>query len=411
MVALTLNSCIGGGIFGVPTVAASLVGKGATLAWLVGGIANGLVMACYAEVGSRFREAGGTYIFARRAMGQFAGIQIGWFVLLVRIVSAAAVATVFASYLSGFIPAVYATAGRALVLAVVLGALALSNIVGVRSGTVVSNVVTLSKLAPLVLFAITGGMLALARGPAAAAPMAAVAHPQWMRAILLMGYAYGGYDTAIMPLSEAKDPQRDVPFAIAVALAAMMALFITIQAVSTYWIGMPLNDHPLADAAQQFLGGAGATVISLGALISCFGHMSANVLSVPRVSYALAQNGDFPGFLGIVHRRYRTPWISIVAFAATVWAFASFGSFSWNAFVSSAGRLVMYSSVAVALLIFRRKGPSAPFKMPAGILIAVLTIAICGLLAAQMRRGELYVLLITTALGAATWLWARAKAA
>jgi len=412
LVALVINTCIGGGIFGVPTVAASLVGKDAWLAWLIGGVANAPVMACYAEVGSRFRVAGGSYIFTRAALGRLVAIQVGWFSLLVRIVSAAAVATVFVSYLGSFFPHVTQPANRALLLAGVLGGLAIINVVGVQSGAALSNVFTVSKLVPLLVVAIVGGMLALLRGSAGRVPVPAVAHAEWLRAILLMGYAYGGYDTAVMPLGESKNPQRDVPFALGVALVAMMLLYVTIQAVTTYWTGIPAGDHPLADAAQRFLGGAGVTIVSLGALISCFGHMSGNVLSVPRVTFALAENGDFPSLFSAVHRRFRTPWVSIILFATLVWAFASFGSFRWNAFVSSAGRLVVYGSVSAALIALRkRQSDPAPFTLPGGVAIALAALAICGFLLTEMGRGEFTVMLITAAVAAVNWLWAKSSEA
>jgi len=411
LVALVINTCIGGGIFGVPTVAASLVGKDAWLAWLIGGAANAPVMACYAEVGSRFRVTGGSYIFARAALGRLVAIQVGWFSLLIRVLSAAAVATVFVGYLGSFFPKVTQPADRAIVLAGVLGGLAIINVVGVRSGAVLSNVFTVSKLVPLFLLASVGGVLALVHGSSGGVSVAPVADPQWLRAILLMGYAYGGYDTAVMPLGESKNPHRDVPFALGVALVATTALFVTIQAVTTYWVGIPVTDHPLADAAQRFLGGAGVTIVSLGALVSCFGHMSGNVLSVPRVTFALAENGDFPGFFGSVHQRFRTPWISIILFATLVWAFATFGSFRWNAFVSSAGRLVVYGSVAVALIVLRRREHEpAPFTPPGGVGIALLALAICAFLLSQMGRGELVVMLITLTVAALNWVWARSNA-
>ena len=178
--------------------------------------------------GLKVSGRGRSYIFARTALGRLVAIQVGWFSLLIRIVSAAAVATVFVSYLGSFL---IQPANRALVLAGVLGGLAMINVVGVRSGAALSNVFTVSKLVPLFLLASVGGILALLRGSSAGASVAVLAHPQWLRAILLMGYAYGGYDTAVMPLGESENPQRDVPFALGVALVATMLLFVAIQAV------------------------------------------------------------------------------------------------------------------------------------------------------------------------------------
>src|SRR5205085_10375552 len=105
--------------------------------------------------------------------------------------------------------------------------LAWVNVRGARSGTLLSNTVTVGKLVPLLLFALVGGVLALFR-PAGAPPAPELAHPEWLRAVLFMGYAFGGYDTAMMPLGESKDPQRDVPFALGIAPVALTLLFIII---------------------------------------------------------------------------------------------------------------------------------------------------------------------------------------
>jgi APA family basic amino acid/polyamine antiporter len=404
LVALVVNSVIGGGIFGVPSVAASLVGKQAVWAWLIGGLANGFVMACFAEVASRFHVAGGAYVFARTALGRFAGIQIGWMSWAVRIFSTAAVASVFIAYLGQFWPQAQQNWARALVLGVILGALALVNIRGATSGTRLSNLATICKLVPLLVLAIVGGVLAMVHGRAGAAAAPPVAHPQWLKAILLMGYAFGGYDTAMMPLGESKDPQRDAPFALLISLITMLALFISIQVVVTYWLGDPAaTERPLADAAQRFMGTAGAMVISVGALISTFGHISANVLGAPRLTYALAENRDFPRLFGIVHPRFRTPWVSIVLFAIAVWMAAVLGGFRWNAFVSSAGRLLVYGSVALVLLALRRKGP-APFTMPAGDLVAVIALGICVVLLLQMSKWDFVVIAGTVVIAALNWL-------
>src|SRR5215472_1956248 len=161
LVALVVNTVIGGGIFSVPSVAASLVGRGAIWAWVIGGVANGFIMACFAEVGSRFRVAGGAYIFARTTLGRFAGMQIGWMSWMVRIFSTSAVANVLLAYLGQFWPYAQQRAGKALVLGMLLGALALINIRGARMGTRLSDVVTVSKLVPLILVAVLGGVLAL----------------------------------------------------------------------------------------------------------------------------------------------------------------------------------------------------------------------------------------------------------
>src|SRR5262249_1410653 len=119
--------------------------------------------------------------------------------------------------------------------------------------------------------------------------------------------------------------------------------------------------RPLADSAARFLGPWGATLIGLGALISTYGYLSANLLHAPRVTFALADGGDFPRFLGRIHPRFRTPYVSILLYAALLLAFALLGNFRWNAMLSAVARLVVYAATAIALIVFRKTRGPAPF--------------------------------------------------
>jgi hypothetical protein len=111
--------------------------------------------------------------------------------------------------------------------------------------------------------------------------------------------------------------------------------------------------------ARVLMGLGGAALISVGALISVYGYLSANLLSVPRGTFALAERGDFPAVLGTIHARFRTPYVSIVAVALAVWAFALLGSFAWNVTLSAVARLFYYAAVCAAVPVLRRRQPQA----------------------------------------------------
>src|SRR4051812_35901524 len=124
LVALVINSIIGSGIFGLPSAIAKLLGSLAPWAYLLGALIIGVIMAVFAEVGSQFRESGGQYLYARAALGRFAGIQVGWFFLLVRITSGAAVMNLFVNYLGEFWPEAIAPFTRAALMSVMVAAFA-----------------------------------------------------------------------------------------------------------------------------------------------------------------------------------------------------------------------------------------------------------------------------------------------
>jgi len=403
LAALVINSIIGSGIFGLPSIVAGLVGAWSPLAYLLAATGMGLIMACFAEVASRFTAAGGPYLYAREAFGSFIGVQIGWLTWLVRITASAANANLFVIYLAEFWPSAEEPLLRALLLTLLIGGLAVVNYRGVRTGAQVSNVFTVLKLIPLLLFIGLGFLFMKPIEVRSATPPVEA----WLHAVLVLVYAYGGFEAALLPMAEAKNPRRDAPFALFVALATVTTVFTLIQVVVVSALPNAAGtERPLAAAARAFSGAWGAGMISAGALISVYGYLSSMMLNAPRLTFALAERGDFPAFFAAVHPRFRTPHISIVIFALLTWGLALAGTFAWNVMLSAAARLFTYASTCLALIILRRKGREEPaFRLPHGPVLAILALAFSAILVTRMGRGEVSVLVLTSLLALATWLW------
>ncbi len=415
LAALLLNSIIGSGIFGLPSVIAGLVGRDSVFAYLVAAAGMGLIMACFAEVASRFTAAGGPYLYARAAFGRFAGIEMGWLSWLVRITASAAGANLFVIYLVGFWPQAGQPVFRFLVLTLLLGILVAVNYRGVKSGTQLSNFFTVAKLLPLAIF-IFAGLLYLVlghRSGSSALPVSSPGNSQWMQAVLLLVFAYGGFEAGLMPMAEAKNPRRDAPFALFVALLTCTLVYTLIQVVVMGTLPDPTqSERPLAAAARYFLGDFGSTLISLGALVSLYGYLGSMMLNSPRLTFALAECGDFPAFFAAVHPRYRTPHLSIVFFGILVWAMAIWGNFRWNVTLSAVARLFAYGVVCAALPVLRRKQPGgAAFRLPGGQIFVLLGIAFSLLLATRMGRSELEILSVTAVVALLNWIWTRRSSA
>jgi amino acid transporter len=132
------------------------------------------------------------------------------------------------------------------------------------------------------------------------------------------------------------------------------------------------------------------------------------MLHTPRLTFALAERGDFPRFFAAVHPKFRTPHVSIMLYTVMLLAFTLLGNFRWNITLSAVARLLTYSSFAVALLVLRRKQPEADaFRVPAGSTVAILTLAFCALLFTQTPMSNLSVVLITIGIAALNWLLVR----
>jgi APA family basic amino acid/polyamine antiporter len=409
LVALVLNGIIGSGIFGLPSAVAKLVGPGAPWAYLGGALGIGVIMAVFAEVSSQFRETGGQYLWARTALGRFAGIHTGWFVWLVRLTSGAAVINIFVTYLGEFWPGATAPLTRAIIMTAVVAIFTAVNIRGVKAGASASNFFTVAKLAPLALFVVVGLVLAPRVTPAAPAipPTAGI----WIDALVAMMFAFGGFESAMIPAAEAKDPRRDMPFALLTALAVVSVFYLLIHVIAMWSVpNLAASPRPLADAARAFAGDTGARLISLGAMISTIGWVSAAFLTVPRLTYGMAERGDFPAIFGRVHPRFRTPWVSIVVWAVLILTLSIAGNFIWNAILSAAARLVTFVVTCAALLKLRRDQPQADaWRAPAGQLLALLGLGFCVLLITRLETSHGLVIAAITAVAAANWLAVRQR--
>ena len=410
LTALVVNSVIGSGVFGLPSTVAGLLGSLSPIAVLLAGAGMGVIFGCFAEVASRFQQAGGPYLYARAAFGRGMGIQMAWMLLLGQVAAPAANANLFVIYLGEFWPHARDPLARALILTILVGVLALINVRGVRAGTQVSNFFTAAKLIPL--FAVIGmGLFVLytrSGGISPAAP-ATVTTTQWLKAVLLLVFAYGGFETALAPMGEAKDPRRDAPFALFAALVACTVIYTLIQ-----WVVVGVlpdaahSERPLADVARIAVGSFGAALVAVGALISFYGYLSAKILGMPRVTFALAEQGDFPEVFAAIHPRFHTPYVSILVFAALVWVFALSGEFKWNVTLSAVARLLYYGVCCAALPVLRRKQiGNAGFRLPAENFFAGLAILMCAALVTRVDFGQSLILLATVAIGLLNWLVVR----
>jgi len=408
LTALVINSIIGSGIFGLPSTIAGLLGKASVYAYLLAAVGIGIIMACFAEVASQFHDAGGPYLYARTAFGRFAGLQMGWLAWLVRLTAAAANANLFVDYLAEFWPDATGTVARIALLTLLLGGLAAINYRGVRVGARTSNIFTIAKLAPLTVFIVAG--IVLLRGNAVVT-VSSTGTGDWPRALLLLMFAYGGFEAALIPIGEARNPRRDAPFALFTALMACALFYTLIQLVVVSALAAPEETkRPLAEAARVFMGAGGAGLVTLGAIISVYGYLSSAMLNSPRLTFAFAEGKDFPQSFAAVHPRFRTPHVSIVIFAALLWGIAVAGSFKWNASLSAVARLFTYSLVCGALIKLRRQQPQAEaFRLPFGPAFAVLGIMFSLYLVSGMGYGELLAIAATAALAFANWAVVKRK--
>jgi amino acid transporter len=264
-----------------------------------------------------------------------------------------------------------------------LGLLTAVNYLGVTKGATQSNLFTVAKLVTLVAFIVAALFFISFKHLPLVISLPSGPPKLWLHPVLLLMFAYGGYETALMVGGEAKNPRRDYPFALATALIVCALIYSMTQWVIISLLpGSLMTDRPMASAAQLMLGAWGARLVSIGVMVSCYGYLSANILGFPRILFAQAEHGDMPQWPAAVHQKFRTPHIAIVIFGLCLWLFSLIGSFQWNVTISAMSRLIYYASVCAALPVLRRKKgvPEAQFRLPMGNLFALLAVAVSLLL-------------------------------
>lgn len=390
LTAIGINGVIGGGIFILPATVAQSLGTAAPLAYLLSATVVSVVALCFAVAGSYFTAAGGPYLYAHKAFGPFLGFQVGWVTWLLRATSLGALSTGLATYLAYFWPAAGEGWQKRLIVTGVLFFLVLVNIMGIRSGARVVNLLTVMKLLPLAVFIVLG---AFAVDMQRVLPLQGVSLERLGESALLLIFAFGGFEILVIPAEEMVNPRRDVPRSLLATMIVVTLVYASIQWVAAgTFSGLAGAQAPLASAAAQFLGAPGGAFMTLGALCSITGTMSGLMLTGPRVTYALAQNQQLPSWFGTVHPRFRTPYLSISFLGGVALALALSGTFVQLAGLAAIARLLQYIATCLALVKLRKEMEANPsrFRLPGKQTAPLLAVTLCVGLLFQSKAAQVY---------------------
>jgi amino acid transporter len=343
-----INITIGGGIFRLPANVAGSLGAAAPLAYLVCAAAMGLIVLCIADAGRRVSLTGGPYAYVGTAFGSYVGFISGVLLWMLGTFATAAVSTVFSASVGQLVPALSRPEAATVLLIAAFAFWSLVNLRGVTLGVQLNSIATAAKLFPLALVAI-GGLFFINVDNLRVAAMPAAGDVA--RTSLLLIFAFAGIECALVPSGEVHDTARTVPRAIAMAMLAITALYITLQVVAQGVLGPGLAQAtaaPLADTAGASLGGWARSILLAGASISTFGYLGGMTLSMPRMLFALARDGFLPRVLASVHPEHRSPQAAIIVQSAITLILAATGTFEQLAILANVSALALYFGCALA---------------------------------------------------------------
>jgi amino acid transporter len=397
LTAVIVNGVIGSGIFGLPSVIAALTGAWSPLAVLIAGACIFLVLLCFAEVGSRFDQAGGPYLYAREAFGPIVGFQIGWLLVATRLLGCAAALNILVDYLTPVVSAAGTPAGRTLTMTGAMVLTMVVNVWGVKMAAWTTNVFTVAKLLPLVLLIVVG-LPSVRTDVFASQP---VVQPEWREAVLLLVFAFGGFEQNVIAASEARDPRKDTAFALIAAGIVVMVIYCLLQVVI---VGV-LPDAgrvttPIASALGVILGTGGAAIGTAAVVVSVYGWLTGFTLMLPRVLYSMATHHEMPAILGRVHPRFRTPYLAVIVSTIAALGMALYSSFAQAATFAAISRLLVFTSTCAALIALKRRdGPAPAFHLPGSTAIAIAGATFSMWLLATRSSTEIGILIAVIAAG------------
>lgn len=409
LVLLMINTIIGAGIFGLPSKVFQLSGTYSILAFVVCALVIFNIIICFAEVGSRFDKTGGPYVYILEAFGTFPAFIMGWLLLWSRIISYAALINLLVTYSSYYNPVFNSFIPRLLIILGLTTILMGINYVGVKKTTSVNNLLTIGKVVPLIIFVLVGfyflkpELLTFQQVPE---------FGNFSSSVLLLVFAFGGFEVVVINSGEMKNPNKIVPYALIISALIVMVLYGGIQVVSVGTLpSLASSEKPLADAAQNFMGSFGGNLITIGAIISIIGALNAILLVGSRLLFALSDEGQLPKKLSVIHEQYRTPTVALFIFTAISVVIAVTGSFIYAITITAIIRTVMYAMVCGALIKLRKldkDGRQPAYKISYGTLFAITGILFSIWLFSSSQWIEMRDVLICIAAGMLVY-WAYKK--
>ncbi len=368
VIALTVNVMVAAGIFALPGSLGRFAGRYAVAILIAAFCLTACLALALVEVASRFEQTGGPQIYAAAAFGPLPGFIVGWLMILSRLASFGAIANVMMDYGGKLWPALASGAGRATAIATFTALLVMCNVRGVTSGTRLGNFLTLTKLLPLTVLALTGLWLAGWNHLPNNTP---TGFSTLAQAFTVALFACFGFEQPSVVAGEMANPRRDIAPGILTGFAIACALYLlTFLACCALVPDLAASQLPLVDAAAALLGATGAHIMTAAAVLSCAGSLAGLMVVSPRIFFALAAGGDLPRPLAGVHERYLTPHAAIWLTALGAGWLAISGSFVYLATLVVIARLTAYASTSAALLVLRRKHGPAPVPVRGGIVLS-----------------------------------------
>ncbi len=357
-------------------------GAAATFAYLFATIAYVLTALCYGELASTYHQAGGAFVYARRAFGQNVAFLAAWALLLDYVVTTAISALAAIGYLGYFLPQLNSPVvlGAATAAAIVL--LMAVNIIGISESAKFSYFLVLFNLVGIATIIVSGYLTSFKLGLNPIHFGTSPTYPNFLYAVTIAMSSYLGIEVISQSAGETRRPAKNIPRAVFLISAATVAaaLSVSILAVGVRNVQDFVNNPSSINDPVAFLALALPNGQVLAALAAFLGvsvllvASNAGIVGASRITYAMSQDGAIPKIFGRLHKKRNTPFISIIIFSSVSVGIAFSGQLDFAAQLYNFGALLAYVIVGLSLVSLRNSDRAMfrPFKVPGSISIKPL---------------------------------------
>jgi len=362
--AVTLGSTIGVGILRSPggVAAQLLVPSTILLVWLIGGVYTLLGAVCLTELGTMAPQAGGYYVYARRAFGDWVGFAVGWTDWLTYCSVLGYASISIAEFLAALIPSLAGWV-RPVAVIVLVGLVALQW-AGVRVSSRFQEWTTALKCLAFLALIVAGLVLASATGAPAAAPSPTTSG--MVAALQLVVITYAGWQSALYFTEEDRDTARNLPRAMIGGVLAVIVIYVLVN-VALLAI-LPVSELaaaklPASAAAEHLLGPIGGQIITVLSIVSLAPLLNAIMMIGTRILFALGRDRLFWSRTADVNAG-GTPGIATLVTTIVAVILIVTGTFQRLVAMASFFLALNYAISCVALVVLRRREPATtrPFR-------------------------------------------------
>jgi APA family basic amino acid/polyamine antiporter len=322
LTSIVVGSIVGADIYIASALTAGLLGPAAILVWIVAGICATIIALVFAYCSYYVPRVGGPFAFVSEAFDDFYGFLTGWSIWIAEILSLPVFAIAFVYYLQYFLQYFFhfslTILAEILIKAIFLLSLTYVNIRGVKAAGRVNDILTILKLAPLLLLVVLGfGFFALHPQTFTTnyLPFAPLGFGSFGAALVLIFWAYVGFEMGTLPASEVKNPKQTIPKAIITGMIIVTTFYLLTNFVVyglLHWTVLETTTVPLVLAGIALIGTFGVALMTIGALVSVSGSDESGILGTARLSYAMSIDGLFPKLFSKEHPKYHTPYAALI---------------------------------------------------------------------------------------------------